>query len=761
MSGTNWPNRSSSRRRALTRHPSESVIPPTFAPPLSDSDFDDTDFDDTAAPSPSELDGSFDEAAKAGLPTLDELAEETIPLVTETAPETVPKTVAETNTRFINDSLAADDDFNAGPTDDYADVDTSSGDNRDADKDRPASTRHRPARRVRPAETFANRLTESRKLATVERMLTSEYRVRKVVIGLLLFWGVLAARLVQLQYFDGADYAEQARRQHSQSVDIPARSGDIVDRRGRLLTTTVACQSLYVVPRRISDPAKLAQRLSEALSLSEQEVLRTIIQHRQKHFLWIKRQLTAEQVDQIEKLQLEPETFGFREEYRREYPQGRLAAHVLGLRDIDGVGRGGLEQAFDAILGGKSGALWHRRDAHGRVIDVQARPAVAPVHGRTVVTTLDSVIQLYAEQELDRAMQQWKPRSACAIVMAVKTGEILAMSSRPAFDPRHPAADNESAWNNTCLASVYEPGSTFKPLIVADAMQAGLLSLDESFDCEDGEYRMGKRLLHDHHPYGELDVTDILVKSSNIGMAKIGERMGNQRLFDATVAFGFGRKTGINLPGELPGILRPLKEWNGYSTGSIPMGQELAATPLQVITAHAALANGGRWQTPRLLHGALDPATGELVAEPADLPRHGLSMQIVAPDVASSVVQGPMVAVVKRGTGRKAQLPGYTVFGKSGTSQKTDPKTGMYSNRLHVSSFICGAPAGNPEVLVLFVIDEATNKGDHYGGRLAAPAAAAILQKTLVYLRIPTNSDAPLAEPAADDLAESYRDDLL
>src|SRR4029077_17136670 len=222
-------------------------------------------------------------------------------------------------------------------------------------------------------------------------------------------------------------------------------------------------------------------------------------------------------------------------------------------------------------------------------------------HGQTVVLALDAVIQVYAERALDAVVAQWKPRSACAIVLDPNTGDLLAMPSRPTFDPNHADEAQPEAWKNRPVADMYEPGSTFKPFVVAWGLAQGCLRHDEVFHCENGEYKLGRRVLHDHHKYGPLSVVDILVKSSNIGMAKIGQRMGNARLFQATMAFGFGGRTGIELPGELSGRVRPLKQWNSYSTGSVPMGQEVAATPLQIVAAFGALANGGTLKTPRLV----------------------------------------------------------------------------------------------------------------------------------------------------------------
>ncbi|HUG91633.1 MAG TPA: penicillin-binding protein 2, partial [Planctomycetaceae bacterium] len=379
----------------------------------------------------------------------------------------------------------------------------------------------------------------------------------------------------------------------------------------------------------------------------------------------------------------------------------------------------------------------------------------APRHGDSLMLTLDTVLQLLVEDELDRLFDEWKPNGACVTVMDPATAEVLAMASRPAFDPNDPSRVPAAAWKNLNLASMYEPGSTFKPFVVAWAMERGLLRADEQFDCERGAWRMGRRVLHDHHPYGVLSVTDILVKSSNIGMAKIGQRLGNGGLYDATIAFGFGRRTGIELPGELHGLVRPLPQWTSYSIGSIPMGQELAVTPLQLLTAHAALANGGTLVRPRIVvHRGRSPAqdVARLPTErlpalsitgpgPDDAAPTAVVSRTVSPQVASWLVREPMQEVVRRGTGRNAQIADSAVFGKTGTAQKTDPDSGAYSPTGHVCSFIGGAPPENPRVLVLVVVDEPTVAGDHSGGTVAAPAAGRILENVLRH--VPLRSTRP------------------
>jgi cell division protein FtsI/penicillin-binding protein 2 len=400
----------------------------------------------------------------------------------------------------------------------------------------------------------------------------------------------------------------------------------------------------------------------------------------------------------------------------------------LGQRTIDGVGQGGIEAICDRRLRGEPGRRRLKLDARGRVLEVLPDPEHPVQHGENITLALDVYIQLQVEQVLDEVMAEWKPKSACAVVLEPHTGDVLAMASRPTYDPEHPERAPAEAWTNRAIQDQYEPGSTFKPLIVAWGLDQGVIRRDEVLSCEHGEYRMGKRVLHDHHPYGDLSIAEILAKSSNIGMAKIGERLTNPRLHAVTVAAGFGRKTGIELPGESSGRVWPLKQWTRYSTGSIPMGQELTATPLQIANSLALLANGGYLMTPHILL----PSEGEEA-------RSTVRTQVIQTETADWLRRGPLVDVVSKGTGKKAAIPGYRVFGKTGTAQKVDPETGEYSRQLHVSSFVCGAPADHPRAVVIVSVDEpsVSVNGEHFGGSVAAPAAGRLLRKVLEYLRVP------------------------
>ena len=551
-------------------------------------------------------------------------------------------------------------------------------------------------------------------------------RARLVVTIIGLGWLVLSARLIQLQWVQQEKFAGKAEKQREFVEETPARPGDILDRQGRLLATTLATRSLYVVPAKISDPRQVADALSSVLGLSSDGLTEKIAGNSQRQFLWIKRRLTVAEITAVRQLALPKVMWGFRDEYRREYPQGVVAAQVIGLRDIDGVGRGGIEERFDSVLRGQNGKRYVARDSRGHVIEILDKDHQAPVAGQNVRLTLDVVVQLYAERELDQVMKEWQPESCSAIVIDPTNGDILAMATRPTFDPNRPQEASPDSWKNRAIADIYEPGSTFKPMIVSYGLDQGVLQRDENFHCQNGEYRMGRRVLHDHHRYGLLSLTDVLVKSSNIGMAKIGERMGNEQLEKAATLFGFGRKTGIELPGELPGILRPLKKWTSYSTGSIPMGHEIATTPLQLITAHAALANGGELVRPRIV---LQDQQDSISAVSR------MTISTVSRETARWIIEHPMQEVVERGTGKKARIPGYHVFGKTGTAQCLSADGG-YVHGKYISSFVCGAPAESPRLLTLVVVNQSSVGGETFGGKVAAPAAANILRQGLVYLRI-------------------------
>ncbi|MEY4188515.1 MAG: Penicillin-binding protein 2 [Planctomycetota bacterium] len=575
----------------------------------------------------------------------------------------------------------------------------------------------------------------------------SSHGWRSTLFGLLLLtgWMLLMARLIQLQGEQHSQLHSRVSRQSVHQEVLPARPGDILDRSGQALAMTIECESLYAVPSAINDPLKFAWQVSSVLNLNTDELYDSLVRSREKQFLWVRRRLDDRQAEQIRSLKLPTGTWGLRTEFLRRYLHDGYAAHAIGLRDIDNRGKGGLEEALDQELRGEDGLRVLARDARGVLMEVDEQRSKSPRPGRAVVSSLDLPLQIRTEELLDELVNQWHPKGACAIVMEPWSGEVLAMASRPTFHPDRLEEVDESAWKNLAVSAVFEPGSTFKPMITGWALEQGCLQRNEEIDCSYGVYRMGPRVLHDHHSYGRLSVADVLVKSSNIGMAKIGERLGLDRLYDGVRSFGFGRVTGIELPGELPGIVHPRENWTVYSLGSIPMGQELAVTPLQLLTAHAALANGGRLRRPTLLRRSAHLPTFDTRDTTVAVGEHFDSL-LLSRETAEWLVREPLTQVVERGTAKAARMPGISLFGKTGTAQKLDPETGTYSDRAWVVSFVCGSPADAPRVVVLVMVDEPTAPGIHYGGTVAAPTAArlaAVAAQRAIELGLPERNASP------------------
>ncbi len=557
---------------------------------------------------------------------------------------------------------------------------------------------------------------------SVEPEFSPSRRLLFVATALFLGWGIITFRLVGIYFGESQLMKDHLVRQQTTSEMIRPRPGDILDRNGRLLATSLEMQSLYVVPRQIEDKTRFAQKLASVVSMTPESIERKIEKYRDKGFLWIARRLEPSLVKEIHQLKLDKQTYGFRSEYKRSYPNGSLAVHLLGLRDIDGQGHGGIEQAYQKTISGRAGRRIIVRDARNRIIHLYEQTEQPVVQGKSIQLTIDLRMQKVIEQELDRLMETWQPRGCCAVLCDPGTGDILGLSSRPTFNPEDSKTFRDDAWINRAIAWAYEPGSTIKPLIVSSALRQKVVSTESTFHGHWGEYRMGNRLLHDSHSYGQLTLAEVLIKSSNIGMAQIGEKMTNAGLYESLQRFGFGLRTGSGLPGELTGHVRPLSRWNQYSTGSIPMGQELSVTPLQMIAAHSVLANGGIYQQPRfvLKIDRQDPRT--------DVP--GLQMRLMDSEISRWVVREAMRRVMSEGTGRRVNREELDLFGKTGTSQLFDPETGRYSSKKTVCSFVCGLPAENPQLLVLVVVDQPTLGSNHYGGTVAGPTAVEILEKT-------------------------------
>jgi cell division protein FtsI (penicillin-binding protein 3) len=442
------------------------------------------------------------------------------------------------------------------------------------------------------------------------------------------------------------------------------------------------------------------------------------------------RKLSPQTVNRIQDMNLSG--VFFQKENRRVYPQHELAAHVIGFVDVDEKGIGGIEQTFDKLIRGRPGRMMVMADGRRRRYD---RTESAPDPGAKVVLTIDQTVQFIAEKELARAMEESHAISGSVVVQDPETGKLLAVANAPAFDPNDPGKSSENARMDRAVIAAYEPGSTFKLVTMAAAFENGVTTPAELVDCQMGSILVAGRLIHDWHPFGVLSVREVLAHSSDVGSIKVALKLGAPRFYDVIRAFAVGQLTGIELPGENRGLLRPLENWTPSSIGSIAIGQEVSVTPVQIVSVVSAIANGG------MLHRS--SVVEEVGGKPAsELRPHPASQQVISGRTAATVRE-MMEAVILEGTGRPAKLDGYTAAGKSGTAQKIDPATGRYSPNQYVASFVGFAPVNEPAVTILVVLDSPI--GAHHGGDVGGPVFKRIAEQVLAYLNV-THDVAPNAD---------------
>ena len=532
-----------------------------------------------------------------------------------------------------------------------------------------------------------------------------------VFLGLFL---ALAARATWLTTVRAGTLREQARSQHDSKVVEPGLRGPILDRRGRQLAVSEEAVTVYANPFLIERPAATAARLAPLVGLPEERIL-ALISDRSRGFVYIRRKLPPEVGERLRKLALEG--VGTLVEPRRVYPGGALATQVVGAVGTDGYGLFGLEQAADRLLRGRDGERRVVRDALGRPLRTitvrQPRP------GRPLRLTIDAVLQRHVEGVLAATAERYRARGASAVVVDPRDGAVLALASWPSAAPDRSLELGPDVRRNRAVEDAYEPGSTFKPFTVAAALSDRVISPLASFDLPP-TIRVADRVIGEAHPRGweRMSVADILARSSNVGTVTIGLELGARRFARWVDRFGFGRPTGIGLPGESPGIVPRLRDYSGSSMGNLPIGQGLAVTPLQLVAAYTALADHGVLHEPYLIAGQRRPGK-----------------RVLRRSVADTVARMLEGVVGPNGTGAEAQIPGYRIAGKTGTSQKPDPLTGTYSKTRYVASFVGFAPVGDPRLLVLVAIDEP--QGEIYGGVVAAPAFEQIVSFALSYLGVP------------------------
>ena len=546
-----------------------------------------------------------------------------------------------------------------------------------------------------------------------------------IVAGVALLWATAVfGRLGYLQLYRHRDYLLRAQRQQQRIIEISPKRGAIYDRNMHALAMSIKVDSAFAIPNEIKDKPLAAQLLSGVLGLPA-DLLESRLDSSQ-NFVWIERKLTPEKSEAITALNLKG--VYTQAENKRFYPKADLASHVLGFVDVDEKGLGGIEYALDSQIRGKSEKIVMMADAHQKWFDgAEARRD----RGANVVLTLDEKIQYIAERELAAAINKTHALAGTVVVMNPNNGELLAVANWPTFDPNAASAGTPAESRmNRAVSALYEPGSTFKLITLAAAFDQGITNPDEVFDCENGATYVAGHKIHDHKRFGMLTVADILALSSDVGAIKIAERLGAPKFYDYIHAFGFGTPTGVDLPGESRGLLRPLANWSPISIGAISMGQEVGVTPLQLISAVSAIANGGMLYKP---HIVAEVRRGDTV-----LSREGLQVaseprRVIQPKTAATL-RRLMEGVVLNGTGTRARLDGWTSAGKTGSAQKIDPNTGRYSPTQLIASFTGFAPINNPAVAILVSLDSPV--GLHEGGMVAAPVFKRVAEQVLPYLEI-------------------------
>jgi cell division protein FtsI (penicillin-binding protein 3) len=572
--------------------------------------------------------------------------------------------------------------------------------------------------------------------------------------GILVLWiGAIGLRLVGLQVLRYGDFTQRAQRQQQRTIEVTPRRGIIYDRHGRELAMSVMVDSIFAVPAEIPNQAATAALLGRILKVDSREVLARM---KASHaFCWVARKVDADLAARVRALNLKG--IYFQKEPKRFYPKRELAAQVMGYVGMDDEGLGGIERVYDEHLRGNPGKMLISLDARRRWF---GRVERQPDPGQNVVLTLDQNIQYIAERELQSAMEQTKAVAGTIIVSNPHTGEVLALANRPTFNPNIFNKVPTAFLKNHAVSDVYEPGSTFKIVTVAAALDEKLTRPDELIDCQMGAIVVGGMRIRDHAKFGLIPVTDIIAQSSDVGAIKLGLRLGEERFDHYIRAFGIGAQTGIELPGETRGLAKPVSRWSKVSIGAISMGQEIGISALQLDGMISTIANDGVWQAPHIV-AAPQARLREAAEHPGSEPP--AEQRRVISNLTAAQMKMMLQQVVLRGTGRKAQLDGFSAAGKTGTAQKVDPSTGAYSRSKYVASFAGFAPINNPALTVVVILDSAV--GLHQGGQICAPVFQRVMQQALEYLNVPHDIDVRtprslLAKLKDSDLDESSPDRL-
>ncbi len=561
-------------------------------------------------------------------------------------------------------------------------------------------------------------------------------------LSVVLWFVAVSMRLVQLQVVESDDYQEKALRQRKGYVDFRSRRGEILDCHLEEFAISVEAGVVQAHPPEVADPAGAARQLASILGLTEQEIYDKLIS--ETRFRYLGREISPRQMAQVRQLGLAG--IDVAEDSKRVYPNRELAAHVLGFVGVDGKGLSGLEFVYDDQIKGRAGRVNLRFDAKRRRYGRESDEL--PTRGNVMVLYLDQSIQHAVEQVLNRTVESYRAKSGSAIVMNVQSGEVLAMASYPGFNPNSYSKSKLENFRNRAILDIYEPGSTFKIVTLAAVLNEGLSNPDEAIDCRVGTVSLGGKVYREAtRSYQTLTFKEVLAKSSNVGAIKLGLRLGDERLYSYIRKFGFGAKTGIELPGEQVGLVAPPSRWSKVSIGALSIGQEIGVTPLQVLRALAVLANDGYLVKPRIVNKILS-ARGEVLDESKP------EREAILSPVTAREMREALALAVEAGTGGRARLSGYFSGGKTGTAQKF--VDGEYSRTKYVASFAGFAPVDDPVLASIVVIDEP--KGASYGGVVAAPAFKQIMERSLIHLKVPR--DRPdRADPSAKQFSEGSAPD--
>ncbi len=549
-------------------------------------------------------------------------------------------------------------------------------------------------------------------------------RSAAVFLILILFSSLLIVRLVFLQCVDRGRFIRLARTQHDLLVKLNPRRGTIYDCRGREMAVAARSYSVFASPRSMTDKEIACRKLAAVLKRDENEIRRLL--EKDKAFVWLARKVSNGTAREVNRLKIKG--VDLLAEDRRLYPNGRLACHLLGIVNIDNEGMEGLELYYDRYLRGEPGWRRSARDGKQREVLAWGYESMPPVEGLNLVLTVDQSIQYIAEKGLKKVVDRYHPLGATIVLIKPDTGAILALANWPDFDSNDFGSSPVPARRNRAATDIYEPGSVFKIVTAAAVLRDGLFKPEDVIFCENGLYCLGKDRLRDYHPYGNLTFREVIAKSSNIGTAKVAGVLGRYRLSQYVRGFGFGGRTGIDLPGEVAGSVSPLVEWTRTRIMRVPIGQGIAVTSIQLVRAMAAIANSGVMVRPRVVDRIEDKYGQTIKTFPPE------TIGRVIPEETARTLTEILTQAVEDGTGGMARIPGYKVAGKTGTAQKIEPGGG-YSQDRYMSVFAGYAPVERPVIAAIVVVDEP--RGNHFGGVVSAPVFADVVGEVLRYWQVP------------------------